>query len=257
MMRFIGVDLAWGDRKPSAAVVLESEKDTPAHAVNFSSGLDEVGAIGDFILSQATGPAVIGIDAPLVVPNASGGRACDESCAAKWGAFQAEAPPANQRQCGNPTRGGRLVAKFEGAGFHLDHDFPPRKETRAVFEILPQPASVALLGLKRAYKFKRSATAQHQKELALYQKALIGSLERLDPAVYLEGELRGRLRRNPAQLKGEEFERQADLVDALMCAVAVYHAWYWGEEKWETAGKLEEGAILLPRAESYLAARGA
>ena len=82
-------------------------------------------------------------------------------------------------------------------------------------------------------------------------------LEKLEPAVYLEGELGGRLRRNPTQLKGEEFERQADLIDALMCAVAVYHAWYWGEEKWEPAGKPEEGAILLPRTGAYLPAGGA
>ncbi|MDA1001678.1 MAG: DUF429 domain-containing protein, partial [bacterium] len=189
--------------------------------------------------------------------NASGGRACDDSCAAIWGPFNAEAPPANQRQCGNPTRGGRLVTKFEGEGFHLDYYFPPRKETRAVFEILPQPASVALLSLEKAYKFKRSATAQHQQELALYQRALINGLEKLVPAVYLEGELEGRLRRDPTHLKGEEFERQANLIDALMCAVAVYHAWYWGAEKWEPAGKPEEGAILLPRADGYLTAGSA
>ena len=48
-----------------------------------------------------------------------------------------------------------------------------------------------------------------------------------------------------------DFERQGDLVDALVCAVTAFHFWKWGKEKWEVAGDTRHGAMLLPRAEAF------
>ncbi len=250
-MRFVGVDLAWGERKPSALVVLEAGEPGPGRPVAFSSGLESIEEMGAFILANAPGGAIVGIDAPLVVPNDNGGRPCDAECTAKWRRYDAGALPANKKLCGDPPRGGQFLDWLAGAGFEHRYDIAPGRPARAVVEVYPHPASVALLGLERIFKYKRSATAQNQEGLAAYQKKLLEALGRLDPPVELEGELAGRLRRDPANLRGADFERQGDLVDALMCAVTAFHFWRWGEARWEVLGKREEGTILVPKAAAY------
>lgn len=250
-MRFVGVDLTWADRKPSAIVVLEGGGEGPARPIAFSSGLEHVEEMGDFIVSHTPGGGIVGIDAPLVVPNGSGARPCDLECTAKWHAYDAGALPANKKLCGDPPRGGRLLAWLAGAAFPHRYDIEAGVPARAAMEVYPHPSSVALLGLERIFKYKRSATSQNQEGLAAFQARLYERLGRLDPPVELGGELAGRLRRNPALLRGADFERQGDLVDALVCAITVFHFWRWGAEKWEVAGSAAEGAILLPRAEAF------
>ena len=251
LMRFVGVDLAWADRKPSAIVVLEGGKDGPGAPIAFSSGLEHVEEMGDFILSHTPGGGLIGVDAPLVVPNESGARPCDLECTAKWRGYDAGALPANKKLCGDPPRGGRLLRWLGEAGFEHRYDLQAGVPLRAAMEVYPHPSSVALLGLTKIFKYKRSATAQNQEGLAAFQAKLYERLGRIDPPVELGGELAGRLRRNPTLLRGADFERQGDLVDALVCAVTVFHFWRWGAAMWEMAGSAAQGAILLPRPEAF------
>ncbi|MEE9274850.1 MAG: DUF429 domain-containing protein [bacterium] len=251
-MRFVGVDLAWGDRKTTAAVVLEAKEGGGARSAAFATALGTVDEIAGFIRENVAGKdAFVGIDAPLIVPNQTGSRLCDQECTAKWRRYDAGALPANKRQCGDPSRGGQLLQQLEAEGFRHGYDTEPGRPDRVVLEVYPHPASVALLGLDRIFKYKRSAIAVNQEGLAAYQAKLCESLDRLDPTVEMKDDLIGRLRRDPNQLRGVHFERQSDLVDALMCAVTSFHFWTWGSEKWEVLGKLEEGTILAPRPEAY------
>ncbi|MEK6712527.1 MAG: DUF429 domain-containing protein, partial [Nitrospinota bacterium] len=182
-MRFVGVDMAWGDRKPSAIVVIEGGRKGPGYPVAFSSGLEHVEEMGDFILSHAPGGGLVGIDAPLVVHNDSGARPCDLECTEKWGAYDAGALPANKKLCGDPPRGGRLLRWLGEAGFLHRHDVEPLVPLRAAVEVCPHPSAVAMLGLDRIFKYKRSATTQNQEGLAAFQASLFEKLGKLDPPV--------------------------------------------------------------------------
>ena len=66
-MHFVGVDLAWGERKPTGLAVL----DDGGHLVAVSVA-DTDAAIGAALAPYVAGDCLVAIDAPLVVRNATG-----------------------------------------------------------------------------------------------------------------------------------------------------------------------------------------
>ncbi|HSE54128.1 MAG TPA: DUF429 domain-containing protein, partial [Nocardioidaceae bacterium] len=71
-MHFVGVDLAWGQERPSGLAVL----DAAGQLLHVSSqGSDE--AIVATLSPYVEGECLVAIDAPLVVRNATGNRPCE------------------------------------------------------------------------------------------------------------------------------------------------------------------------------------
>src|SRR4029453_9577578 len=68
-MRFVGIDLAWGGRRPSGLAVLD-----PGGAVVAEGGATGDEEIGGFLAVHDPGGAVVALDAPLVVGNPAGTR---------------------------------------------------------------------------------------------------------------------------------------------------------------------------------------
>jgi len=77
-MRFVGLDLAWSSRNPSGVVVLASGEEGVWIPTHWSAGLKDDQELLGFI-REAVGmePALIAIDAPLIVLNETGTRPCD------------------------------------------------------------------------------------------------------------------------------------------------------------------------------------
>ncbi len=90
---FIGIDLAWSPRNRTGCAIIQNER-----LVAYSGVLGTNQEIVAFIRSHLEDecPAVIGIDAPLRVPNKSGSRPCDKALSADWRRFEAGALPANR-----------------------------------------------------------------------------------------------------------------------------------------------------------------
>jgi len=89
-MRFVGLDLAWSSRNPSGVVVLASGEEGVWIPTHWSAGLKDDQELLGFI-REAVGmePALIAIDAPLIVLNETGTRPCDRELSQayrKWGA---------------------------------------------------------------------------------------------------------------------------------------------------------------------------
>ncbi len=133
-MRFIGIDLAWSLRKTrlpdTGGVVLNDSGRVVAYG-----NLTTDNAIIAFILENmdATG-CIVGIDAPLVVPNTTGRRACE----AALQAVGISSYPANRtlfdRTCGG-VRGENLVAQLGEYGFALRAEIEKGEAQQSVVEV--------------------------------------------------------------------------------------------------------------------------
>ena len=171
-MHFVGVDLAWGERKPTGIAVL----DDGGHLVHLAAaGPDE--AVEAALAPYVGGDCLVAIDAPLVVTNATGNRPCEAALNRDFARFDAGTHPSNT---GKPEfsavpRGARLAERL---GLDIDPD--SAAERRAI-EVYPHPATVALFRLGRTLKYKNKP-GRSLEDLRAELRALTRHLEGLADA---------------------------------------------------------------------------
>ena len=243
--RFIGLDLAWSPRNNSAAVALEAENQD-AVWIAHSERLGDNAEVLAFIREAAgPGPALVAIDAPLIVPNEEGSRPVDRQITRLFGRYGAGCYPAYRNRPGSCTRGEEIVAALGDDGFVQDPYIRQRVPTRSVFEVYPHPAMIALFHLEQTIKYKarpgRSLDARRC-ELARLRDLLRG-LEQGEPAMSSPVEV---MERDLHRLEGGAFKRYEDLLDAAVCAYIACYAWYWGPAGHEVYGDTTLGYILVP-----------
>jgi len=243
-MYFAGIDLAWSYNNTSAIVVLRGS-DACARAVAWADALKGDEEIIRFLTGIiGSDPALIAIDAPLVVPNETGTRPCDRELSRAFRRYEAGAHPANRRKFGDVVRGEELVKRLAEEGFRHSPKIAPHKEARQVIEVYPHPATVTLFGLEKTLKYKARLNRSYQfrwAEMNRYIEHLRG-LERAEPPMMAEGILNN----TPFGLRGTKLKRLEDLLDALLCAYIAYYCWYWGPARYKIFGDLAEGYILVP-----------
>ena len=145
-MHHIGIDLAWGERRPTGVAVL----DETGRLVHVSAARTDE-EIVDALAAYTDGPCLVGIDAPLIVINPTGSRPAEKALAADFRSYEAAPHPSNtgKPEFANGTRGARVCSL-------LGLDLNPRsgRERRAI-EVYPHPATIVLFGLPRTLKYKQ------------------------------------------------------------------------------------------------------
>lgn len=251
---FIGIDLAWSPRRQSgAAVVIGDAQGGRLLAPPQLLGDDR--AIVDYIARHGgSGPAVVTVDAPLLVPNQHGRRMAEAAIDAAFRVYEAGAHPANRRLLsydGN-IRGETLVAHLRELGFSYSDRIDAGERRRIVVEVFPHPAMVALFGLPRTLKYKarpqRPIELRHA-EWRRYQRYLI-ELTRADPPLHGHQAL---LELDPASLGPGALKGYEDRIDALFCAYIGLYAARWGATRCRVFGNLEQGSIFTPVPEALRA----
>lgn len=239
-MRYVGVDLAWGDRNRTGLAVLD-EAGRLLHVA--TSTTDE--AIAGALAPHLDGPCLVAIDAPLVVGNATGSRRCEAELNRDFGRFHAGAHPSNTGRpwlAGVP-RGARLAEV-------LDLDIDPRsRSARRAIEVYPHPATVALFRLGRTLKYKQR-TGRSLEQLRAALLTLMGHLEGLAgsvPSLHLvQSPAWHALRAAAETAAGKAQLRQVeDQVDAALCAYVARFA-QEAPERTRTYGDLASGYIVTP-----------
>ena len=241
-MFHIGVDLAWGFKRPTGVAVL----DASGRLVHVSAVLTDE-EILEALAPYAAGPCLVALDAPLIVRNATGNRPAETALNRDFARFDAGAHPSNTSKpelAGTPR--GAAIAQTLGL------DMNPRSgRPRRAIEVYPHPATVALFGLGRTLKYKNKPG----RDLDLLRAellALVGFLEGLvsaDPPLDLGSEASAgwaELRRHAeTATRKSELRVVEDQVDAVVCAyVAFYAATRPGDVT--TYGDFEQGYIVTP-----------
>ena len=238
----VGVDLAWSRRNRSGLAALRYDPDSRTATLTGQAWLRTDAEIAAWVAKHAPAdsPAVIGIDAPLTVPNLTGSRPGDKALSAAYRRFQAGAYPANRRLLsryndGTP-RGEVILAALATQGIAHTPNIPTRGAVRAAFEVYPHAALVGLFGLTRTLKYKRGSAVQKAaalRELARY----MAKLSELEPSLAPF---------DPLPVDDMPHKQAEDCLDALLCAYFALYYWYWGAAKCRIFGEAAGGYIVAP-----------
>ncbi|BDZ47941.1 hypothetical protein GCM10025867_01820 [Frondihabitans sucicola] len=239
-MRFVGVDLAWGEGSPTKPAnetgLCVIDADGSVLEAGWARGIDAVAA---WILDAAgPGGAAVAIDAPLVVPNATGMRESEKQVGRAYGRWRVSANASNQalKWLGGVT----LRDRLEGAGFRVVSGVDdPAPLDRVMFECYPYTTLVGVEELgydDERPRYKRlprgAAPAAARAARALATDELVRRLRRLedfDPPLFLgSNPVTQQLLDAPAPLAGPAHKHREDLIDAAICA--------WTAALWQRHG---------------------
>ncbi len=244
---YIGIDLAWSDRNQSGAACLVGDP-AGARLAAPPALLGDLEAIVAYVERHAAaGPALVAVDAPLLVPNLTGRRPADAALSAAFRRYEAGAHPANRRLLARDgvVRGERLVELLSARGFRHVERIDAGAGGRLVTEVFPHPAMVAIFGLERTLKYKARPGRSTEARLAEWRRyhAHLAALSQADPP------LRGHealMQTDVAGLNGRALKAHEDRVDALMCAYIALYAHRWGAARCRTFGDMREGYMFTP-----------
>jgi predicted RNase H-like nuclease/tRNA(Leu) C34 or U34 (ribose-2'-O)-methylase TrmL len=230
----IGIDLAWG---ANGRTGLASVDDAGALLTSTSVRTDD--EIDAWLAAQ--GPAsVIGIDAPLIVPNPTGRRDAERLLGQSYARFDAGAHPTNRsRPWMDPPRGLRLAERH---GWSVDPEHPGTLEEPVCLEVYPHPGMVGVFRLGRVIPYKKGSFADRRagftRLLTLLESVEVLRLE--DSAAWAS--VRGRFEAAERLVHLDVLE---DEIDAVFCA---HLAWLWSERPGALVvyGDLQGGYIVAP-----------
>jgi predicted RNase H-like nuclease len=233
-MLILGVDLAWGDRKPDGICILDAgTRGTTIVDFAYPRGDNELLACLKTYLSDRTG-AFVTIDAPIVCPNRRGTRPVDRLTHKLFHREHAACHPANSTKCPRPPR---VLRQLRHLGFTAGWEVRPGKRT--VAEVYPHPAMVRMFKLPRIVKYKKGPVAHRRREFQRLQKLIGFSLSELFPSL--------RLTTDTKSLLQEPWSKPVeDKTDALFCALIGLWHWQHRGKRSEVIGNLRSGFILLP-----------
>jgi predicted RNase H-like nuclease len=239
MTVFVGVDLGWYGKPTGLAAIHDARPTLEQHAVE---RLERVTEILKWISRQVGGEdAVIGVDAPLVIPNASGIRAAERQLNAEYRRYDAGCHPANLSRPFAPH-----VLAFSRAlgelGFLHGADILPRQPGRFQIEVHPHSATVALFGLPQIVKYKRGTRDERARGLRRLRRLMVERLPELDPPFVPD---------LPQVPRSGKLKPVEDRIDAVLCAYIAAHWWYWGRERNVVYGSNREGYIVVPKRGGY------
>ena len=246
MIRFIGIDLAWGERNLSGLAVLEWDAIERGLRLTKSDLLHSDEDIRSAITCiSGKDSCLLAIDAPIIAPNKSGtARTCDREVSRDFRRYHAGAYPANREKCARPIRLRKLLEK---EGYNPDPVLSSQSPCRHQLEIFPHPAQVVLFKRERIIKYKKGSVADKRSGLAELVENIQRYLCRGDPLLIDTPVLRTLLDTNVGSLSGRAMKGFEDCVDALLCAYMAAFYWQWGDTRCRIYGDLKTGYIICPR----------
>lgn len=246
MITCIGIDLAWSTRNPTGGAVIRG--DAAGGAFGDASVLGSDAEILAYIDTHAgAGPCIVGVDAPLWVPNETGRRPGEAAIGAAFARFQAGAHPANRQRLAQAgvVRGEALVAALAERGFVHAPEIAAGVATRQVIEVFPHPAMIAIFALERTLKYKVKPKRTREfldSEFVRYQQHML-ALRDGDPPL---GGHEAFVGQDVAGLRGRARKNYEDQIDALICAYICLYGFRWGAARCRMFGTMAGGYIYTP-----------
>jgi len=243
-VRYIGVDLAWKMKPaPTERRSAVAALDDTARLIYHKECTTD-GEIVDSVDKLASVGCVIGIDAPLVVPDGTKGR---RECEGMLMEMEIHIYPTDPKRFEEGYGGCRGVILVEllkqgDRGYQMV-DHLPATTNKAVVETYPTGAWKRLFG--EVPKFKGVPAYVKRDSLFMLKEMLKSRLPPGYPAVKLE-EL-DLTRKKLESMTPLGLDIYGDALDAVMYAYTVL-LWAKDPSKCEVVGDLKSGFVLLPRA---------
>jgi len=198
---YIGIDLAWSPDNPSGVAVLNAEAALVDYC--YAESLDAILNVIDLYPDAA-----VGVDAPLIIPNAAGHRPNEREFLRIFSRFGLGAHAANRA----------LFAKRfpRYAGFELYDALKTRGfdfQNGNLFEVYPHATILALFNGGRVLRYKASAPkAERITALKLLQTHLFEAIT-----------VPNSHQTDIEPLKGKALKAEEDFLDSLVCVWTLFH----------------------------------
>ena len=222
MMKFLGIDLGWRSGASGLCCLEWQDNQLQLLDLNRLETITDILAWIDTWLPPNS-PGIIAVDAPTLIPNATGMRLPDKLAHKHFGRYHAGCYPAN---LGRPfaQRTVEFGLSLEARGFAHAPTIEPQQLGRFQIEVFPHPAIVNLFKLDRILKYKKGKISEKRAELIKLRKHILNDLSTLEPSLKLT-----ELPEIP--LTGLALKTVEDKLDSLICAYVAAHWWYWGVER--------------------------
>ena len=241
---FIGIDLAWrSDRNHTGAAALCGTSHG-AYLRAVSGSIRSLDAVRDFIEEHSTAQTVTAVDAPLIIKNASGQRACETAIGRRYGARDASCHTSNLRLY--PDSASVRLANALVAEGYAHAPEATRSDRTVLLEVYPHAALVALFDLPKILKYKKGLLAQKRAGLQLLVLH-VRRLSRASPPLLTNGPLEQLLSKEVTAMSGPVLKMHEDTIDGVVCAYLAYYFWHWRESRNEVFGDVASGYILNPK----------
>jgi predicted RNase H-like nuclease len=264
-LRFVGCALAWrpGEAREKVSCLVVMDERGSIIANSFAASVEEIArAIGDYG-SERRG-VVVGVDAPLAVPNERGTRQIERILSK----MALPAYSASRRMFDGEPYSEELLAELEKVGIeYTDYLFPRERGQNVVVEV-DSAATLKVLSLERAGAESNGDIAQRLRgmEDPKFRKgnkegraaALRGAIEVLwdTPGLRLRtGNLSADITAPAnvdlskldvsASMSHAELDRTVSLVEGTLTAYTVHRHWR-GRDGSMVLGAGDEGSLLLP-----------
>ncbi|MCX6396845.1 MAG: DUF429 domain-containing protein [Propionibacteriales bacterium] len=241
MVSYVGIDLAWKAGNRTGLAVVDGSGRLRSSGVVRSD--DQLFAWLD---EHAPGLRVVAVDAPLVVPNATGQRAGENELARAYGRYRA-GPYSSSRSIPyfDPPRAETIAA---ARGWVTDPEHVGTEDRPACIEVYPHPAMVGLFGLGERVLYKKGPDRQSGFAQVV---ELFETLEVLGLGDHPRWQELARIVAAPLPGQLTQIE---DEIDAVLCA---HLAWLWAvrREELHVYGSGVEGYIVAPPPPTHAAVR--
>ncbi|PSB19787.1 DUF429 domain-containing protein [filamentous cyanobacterium CCP1] len=249
-MRCLGIDLGW-QSQPSGLCCLDWQEGSMR--LRDLCRLNTIPEILDWV-DHWTGsgePAIVAVDAPTLIANATGMRLPDRLTHKYFGRYHAGCYPANLgRPFAERTVGFGL--SLEARGFVHAPVLVAKQLGRYQIEVFPHPATVHLFGLERILKYKKGKVAERRNELIKLRDYILSVLPTLDPPLSIAPEEPVYSLLLNVPFTATALKVLEDQLDSIICAYVAGHWWHWGAERnWVLGGATPEescttGYIIVP-----------
>ena len=196
-----------------------------------------------FIRRHATPSTVIAIDAPLMIPNPTGQRACETEVGSRYGARDASCHTSNQRLYPGAASVALASALVADGYVHVKGE---PDDSKLLLEVYPHAAMVALFDLPKIIKYKKGPVSKRREGLQCLSDH-IRSLSHAEPPLVMGSALNEILSCDLSALPARRLKMHEDRLDAIFCAYLAYYFWCWRLERNEVFGDVQSGYIINPR----------
>lgn len=218
---YIGIDLAWSPENPSGAAIIDDRGRLVAY--RYCHGADEI-----MELISAYPDAAIGVDAPLIIPNATGHRPNEREFLKTFARYGLGVHAANralfEKRFARYT-GFELYSRLQHAGFDFDR--------KNLYEVYPHATILSLFNGGKVLRYKASVPKAQR----------IAALKQLQTALFDVITLPNDMKIDIETLKGSALKTQEDFLDSLVCT---YTLLYCGQNECLCFGNDAIGKLLTP-----------
>lgn len=183
--------------------------------------------------------AILAVNAPVIVENATGIRPCDELLLTHFGAHHVDEYHVNTINASHPRTIGRALMRM---GFDPDPSAPGDR----IVETCNQATQILLLELDRPVRMKTGPVGARKEAVARYREMLATLLGEASPALRSSPALEGLLRVDLAGCNGTRIGELEEQLEAVLSAYTAAYLHIRGPESCAFLGDLRDGYILLP-----------